>query len=182
MRTFGRTNLVPVIIWAALAFSAPFLPAAERTAPPGKTDPALMKRVEKELAAFGDAFRGANKLDKKAVFRLLSDYLKTHVHIYGAAFAVAPETRQGKPVKSSPYVYRSGDRFVEKDLIESYDYAAQPWYALPVKLKTPVWSEPYYDAGGGEAWMVTYSIPIYSGGEPSRLVGVVTSDVFLRGK
>jgi hypothetical protein len=39
-----------------------------------------------------------------------------------------------------------------------------------------VWSEPYYDAGGGEAWMVTYSVPVYSSRKNPRLIGVVTID------
>jgi hypothetical protein len=38
-----------------------------------------------------------------------------------------------------------------------------------------LWSALYFDAGGGEIWMVTYSVPVYD--SESRLVGVVTSDL-----
>ncbi|HEX7237341.1 MAG TPA: SpoIIE family protein phosphatase, partial [Gammaproteobacteria bacterium] len=45
----------------------------------------------------------------------------------------------------------------------------------------PVWSLPYFDAGGGETWMVTYSVPFFRrvAGNPRALAGVVTADLDL---
>lgn len=145
-------------------------------------DPAVRTDIENELAALADEIRSRADLDKTVVFTLLTAYLQKHPSIFGTAFAFAPKKERGKEVKSAPYVYRSGDRFIKKDLSESYNYTAPnaKWYSIPVKLKKPVWSKPYYDKGGGEAWMVTYSIPVYADTEETRLIGVVTSDVLIQ--
>jgi hypothetical protein len=37
-----------------------------------------------------------------------------------------------------------------------------------------IWSEPYFDAGGGEIWMKTLSIPIRKNGV---VIGVATTDM-----
>jgi hypothetical protein len=148
-------------------------------APRGEVAPAVKKRVEKELTAFAQELAQKKSLDKPGVFALLSKYIEQDPDVYGLVFAFAPEVREGITIKSAPYVYRNADVFVEKDLIDNYDYTApeHEWYSKPVKQGKPSWSAPYYDKGGGEAWMITYSIPIYAPGKDHRLLGVVTSDV-----
>jgi len=43
-----------------------------------------------------------------------------------------------------------------------------------------VWSAPYFDAGGGETWMITYSVPFFRrDGAARALAGVVTADLDL---
>lgn len=154
---------------------------AENDKPPvAQPDPAVIEQVENDLNNFADKLRKKKgALDQKKAFGMLKDHIKNKPHIYGAAFAYAPAERQGKRIKSSPYVYRSEGKFIEKDLIESYDYEVEAWYAEPVKQGRAVWSAPYFDEGGGEVWMITYSIPIYTKGDHPALIGVVTSDVFL---
>jgi hypothetical protein len=123
-------------------------------------------------------FGASGDLTAPVVFNLLRRHLEENPEIYGAAFAFAPVERDSALIKSSPYVFRSGGDaagFVEKDLAASYDYTAEAWYAEPVKKGKALWSAPYFDAGGGEIWMVTYSVPVYDA--ESRLVGVVTSDL-----
>ena len=46
-----------------------------------------------------------------------------------------------------------------------YDYLREddkewPWYVTPRKLGKPMWTEPYFDEGGGEVNMVTWSVPL----------------------
>lgn len=48
-----------------------------------------------------------------------------------------------------------------------------------VKLYCNHLSKPYYDAGGGEAWMIAYSIPLYFQGKQPQLIGVLTSDLIV---
>jgi len=118
-------------------------------------------------------------LNKESMPQLLTEYLQQDPDIYGAAFAFAPRVVDGVTTKAAPYIFRQADVFIEKDLIDNYDYTApdKEWYASPVKEGKPSWSKPYYDKGGGKAWMVTYSVPVYNKG--NRLLGVVTSDVIL---
>ncbi len=184
MRNLKKWFIVYAASLACLSLSPGFLFPAEQTASHGKVDRAIVKKVVRQLGAFAKEVSQKGDLDKKTVLAMLTEYLRRNPYIYGAAFAFAPEKKDGKLIKSSPYVYRNGEKFIEKDLIDSYDYTApdQEWYVTPVKLKKPVWSEPYYDRGGGEAWMITYSIPIYSGGKVGWFIGVVTSDVLIPGK
>lgn len=154
--------------------------AVEGENPYGKLDAAVVKKVEWELRTLARKLAEQGKTDKETVFGLLANHLWKNPEIYGAAFAFAPELKNGKEAKSAPYLYRNGDQLIQRDLSADYDYTApeQKWYAKPVKLGKSVWSEPCFNQRG-KAWMVTYSIPIFSGGKEHQLIGVVTSDVLL---
>jgi signal transduction histidine kinase len=55
------------------------------------------------------------------------------------------------------------------------------WYQIPKELGHAVWSEPYYDEGGGDIIMSTYSVPFYKTvAGTRRFLGVVTVDVSLQ--
>jgi sigma-B regulation protein RsbU (phosphoserine phosphatase) len=181
MRSLRKSFIVCGILSACLAMHVASSLAASPGTAQGKMDPGIKKEVEQKLLVLAGEISRKEVPDNEAVFVLLTDYLSKNPQIYGAAFAFAPRKKGGKLIKSSPYIHRSGERFIKKDLIESYDYTGsnQKWYVVPVKQRKPVWSQPYFDKGGGDAWMVTYSIPIYSSGKYSRLIGVVTSDVII---
>lgn len=83
----------------------------------------------------------------------------------------------------APYLHRHGDDIVFANLaLESYGYRDLPWYREAADSGLAVWSLPYFDAGGGETWMVTYSVPYFRETESSGrvLAGVVTADLDLR--
>lgn len=58
-----------------------------------------------------------------------------------------------------------------------YEYFSQPWYTVPAEKRSPVWSEPYYDEGGGNTLMCTYSVPFFN--EDDSFAGIVTADMGL---
>jgi quercetin dioxygenase-like cupin family protein len=147
--------------------------------PKREVDAAIKRRVEKELTVFTQALGEKKSLEKQDLFGLLTEYLKQDPDVYGAAFAFTPQVKEGVIVKAAPYVYRNADVYVEKDLIENYEYTApeQAWYAQPMRQGKPFWSKPYYDKGGGDAWMITYSVPLL--GKEHQVLGIVRSDVLL---
>lgn len=181
MRILRKLFVLCGILLACFAIDANSSLAANPETAQGKMAPGVKKEVEQKLRLLAREIGRKSVPDNDAVFSLLSDYLSNNPHIYGAAFAFAPRKKEGKLFKSSPYIHRSGDQLIKKDLIESYDYTKpkHKWYVAPVRQRQPVWSDPYFDKGGGDSWMVTYSIPIYSKGKNSRLIGVVTSDVLI---
>ena len=102
--------------------------------------------------------------------------------VYGSTIAVETGDGHASPEAFAPYYFRRNEGIAFSDLaLESYSYRTLPWYRLAADGRQPVWSSPYFDAGGGDTWMVTYSVPFFRRpGEGQRvLAGVVTADLDL---
>lgn len=101
--------------------------------------------------------------------------------VYGSTIAV--EAAEGSAAGAfAPYFFRRGDGVEYADLARaSYAYRELPWFRRAADAERPVWSLPYFDAGGGETWMVTYSAPFHRKQADARrvLAGVVTADLAL---
>jgi len=102
--------------------------------------------------------------------------------VYGSTIAV--EVREDEPGSRpfAPYYYRRGAAVAYSDLAaESYGYSRLKWYREAADTQQPVWSTPYFDAGGGETWMVTYSVPFFRKGPADQrlFAGVITADLAL---
>jgi hypothetical protein len=60
---------------------------------------------------------------------------------------------------TSPYWFRKNGTLTNKELaVPSYSINTQNWLRKPIDTKTPYWTEPYFDSGGGDIWMRTYSV------------------------
>ncbi len=101
--------------------------------------------------------------------------------VYGSTIAVEVDASDGaKPF--APYLFRRAGAIAYSDLAtDQYKYRELPWYRRAADGGQPVWSLPYFDAGGGDTWMVTYSVPFYRNlADKQRvLAGVVTADLDL---
>ena len=119
----------------------------------------------------------------KGTVKVIEQMLKENTLIYGTCIAFAPRISNGDTILYAPYVYVADDSLVYKDLgDEQYHYVKKEWYVQPRDLGKGVWSEPYYDEGGGEALMATYSVPFYRNSKGKKtFAGVVTADISLRG-
>ena len=106
--------------------------------------------------------------------RLLSD----NSIIVGSAVAFEPNYYKKRGLQFAPYSYRNNGVVISKQLGTSeYNYHNMEWYAVPMETGTGHWSEPYFDKGGGEMMMSTYSIPIRD--KNGEKVAVLTADVSL---
>lgn len=79
----------------------------------------------------------------------------------------------------SPYSYRdSSGKIVQKRLGEEgvASFEAE-WYQVPFHSGEPHWSEPYFDEGGGEVMMSTYSLPLKN--EKGEVYAIITADIAL---
>ena len=116
------------------------------------------------------------------IYPILESIVRQNGEVFGSAFAPAPDYFEAYG-RRAPYVCRSqelGGSLLQLDLAESnYQYEVRDWYTLPRDLGRATWTEPYFDEGGGNALMVTYSIPCYVGGRSNEFLGVVTCDVSL---
>jgi hypothetical protein len=52
----------------------------------------------------------------------------------------------------------------------------QLWLRQPIDSGFPIWTAPYFDAGGGNIWMKTRSVPVIVNGQ---IIAVATTDLAL---
>lgn len=99
--------------------------------------------------------------------------------IFGSCIAFEPYGFINDKENYAPYVYFSGDSVIITDLSKNnYNYRDWPWYKAP-ESGDPGWGEPYYDEGGGNVIMATYSVPFFYDKAGRKLRGVVTVDISL---
>ena len=107
--------------------------------------------------------------------KLLAD----NEYIVGSTVAFEPYYYKDKGRQFSPYTYKHDGTTTSKQLgTDTYDYHTMEWYTAPMQSGHGHWSEPYFDEGGGEMMMSTYSLPIRDAA--GRSVAVFTADVSLK--
>jgi HAMP domain-containing protein len=115
--------------------------------------------------------------DRDATVKLLRTTIAAGTEIFGATVALAPGVHRKN---FAPYFHRTGSDVRYVDLTENYDYTSRPWYAEPAASGRGGWSEPYFDEGGGEILMTTYSAPLFREvGGVREFAGVATADISL---
>jgi len=114
---------------------------------------------------------------------MIQEVLQKNHLLFGASIAFAPRIEVGDTAYFAPYLYLSNDTIAYKDLAENeYRYTTKEWYTRARDEGKGVWSEPYYDEGGGEVLMTTYAVPFYRDrGNGLVFAGVVTADLSLIG-
>jgi len=148
---------------------------------------AIVSRIETVLVSVQKVpLQIANSLEYSSygetiLLDLLRSVIENNPEIYGSTIAYEPYAFDQKSLYFAPYFYKNRDELQSTYLgSESYRYFEWDWYRLPKILGCPVWSEPYYDKGGGNIIMSTYSVPFYKIVEGKRkFTGIVTADVSL---
>lgn len=81
----------------------------------------------------------------------------------------------------SPYSFRNSEGKVESKQLGTaqYDYFYSDWFQIPQLLGEPCWSEPYFDEGGAQEYMSTYSYPIKD--DKGNVYAILTADISLSG-
>ena len=116
-----------------------------------------------------------------SLYTIVEAIVRNNEAIYGAAIAFEPHFFPEKGRYFSPYAYRDGDRIRTMSLGgPHYEYFYMDWYQIAATLREPYWTEPYYDEGGGEGLMATYSVPFYCLKNNERVfAGIATVDLDL---
>ena len=136
---------------------------------------ALLSRTKETSARVKNSFQDGN-FDKINIKEKLTKMLINRKPFFGSTLAFIP-TETNKNL-FSPYYYKKNNEILYTDLArKSYNYTAKEWYKTPVKLRKPVWSKPYFDKGGGNILMSTYSNPVFY---KDKLIGILTIDLSLQ--
>ena len=136
------------------------------------TDDELRAEAVSALDGLAAELAAERPADAEGYAARLRTYLEEHPGFYGSAAALLDD--EGNIV-ASPYVHRAYDGYVVLDLVApSYDIAAQGWVTAPLDANAGVWTEPYFDAGGGEIWMITRAAPVR---DDDGIFAIVTTDL-----
>jgi sigma-B regulation protein RsbU (phosphoserine phosphatase) len=116
-----------------------------------------------------------NEFNNESVNDVIQQTLSNNPNVYGSTVAFLPDkTHIGL---YAPYYYQTPKGLKYQDLAtESYNYPEKDWFSLPIKNNKGMWSKPYYDEGGGDILMITYSAPIH---RKDDLIGIATVDISL---
>ncbi|MBV6393895.1 MAG: hypothetical protein KPEEDBHJ_03140 [Anaerolineales bacterium] len=133
----------------------------------------IARSVALDLAAYAET----ETVGESDLISMLRATLNRNADVFGSTIAYEPN--QFKPGVDSyaPYFNRLPDNsLIFSNLgTPEYNYFIREWYTLPKSKQTTVISPPYYDYGGGEIWMVTWSAPFYN--EDGSFKGVATADI-----
>ena len=113
-----------------------------------------------------------------SLYKITRRIVEDNPVIIGSAIALMPEHRTARGRLFAPYSYLNGDQILSKQLgTDEYNYLKMEWFTESMDKHDGHWSEPYYDVGGGEMLMTTYSYPVQD--KKGNYVGVVTADLSL---
>ncbi|MBI5933490.1 MAG: PAS domain-containing protein [Chloroflexi bacterium] len=115
--------------------------------------------------------------DEEASKDAIAKMLTPNEQVFGSTISYEPYAFKPDRKYWAPYYSRSKGgtlQFAQLGTSE-YDYFQQPWYKIAKDSNAIILSPPYFDAGGGEIWMVTWSVPFYD--NTGKLKGVATADI-----
>ena len=119
---------------------------------------------------------------EESLMEMLAFVLQNKPEIFGSAVAFAPYALHPDKEGYAPYCYRTGAGLKFKNLDdENYRYFKWDWYTLARDSGKPLWTEPYFDLGGSNMLMSTYSLPFFSDSSSGAVFrGVITADLSLQ--
>ena len=99
--------------------------------------------------------------------------------VVGSTMAIVPGFYKKDSLRA-PYATRnlqSGEITLLSLATETYDYPSQEWFTGALEKDEGFWSEPYFDEGGGDILMTTFSMPVRD--RDGRVAAVLTADISL---
>jgi sigma-B regulation protein RsbU (phosphoserine phosphatase) len=141
----------------------------------GQTD-GVLTTVEVAIANTVPEIEGSLSNPDDLYF-IVERILRLNPIIVGSAIAFEPNYFPDKGVFFSPYAYRKDSVTIATKQLgtDDYDYHCMDWYQIPKLLGKAYWSDPYYDIGGGDMTMTTYSLPLFD--KNGMMYAVVTADI-----
>jgi serine/threonine protein kinase len=110
----------------------------------------------------------------KELFRWMRKMIEADTRLFGTCVSFEEYEFSDKLRDFAPYVCRKEKDEDAGNYLISYAYRERNWYAEAKKQQKALWTEPFFDEGGGDVFMVTHSVPIWRG---DKFAGVATADL-----
>lgn len=135
----------------------------------------VMLAVETVTHSFGWVV-GERLEDPEYMYRITRQLVENNAFIVGSAVAFAPDFYKEKGRLFAPYSCVATNGQVTSFSLP-YDYSEKEWYRAAKESGRAHWCEPYFDEGGGNVKMCTYSVPLTNG--TGQVYAVLTADISL---
>ena len=113
--------------------------------------------------------------NEQKLYSLLSEIVKGNTSINSMSVAYEPYAYNRKK-RFAPYVYREEGDILTTDLSKDQNYCSADWYSIPMLLKEPYWSEPYYSQAADNTLLVTFSVPMFKN---NKFIGIASANICL---
>ena len=177
-----------IVLFAALAVFVARRTSVMMTEEAERTVKSVVKettaRINQQLLAVETVTRnfawvvGEHLEDPDYMYRITRKLVENNECIVGSAVAFAPDFYKEKGRFYAPYACVSTNGQL-KSFPLPYDYSSREWYDETRTGGQARWCEPYFDEGGGEVMMCTFSVPLTNG--TGQVYAVLTADVSLLG-
>ncbi len=116
--------------------------------------------------------------DSTYLYHITQEVVEQNSEIVGSAIAFIPQYFSDRHF-FSPYSYKDSAGHVSSKQLgnDAYNYFEMEWYTVAYQSRKPHWSSPYFDEGGGQRLMTTYSIPLMD--EQGEVYAILTADIDL---
>jgi sigma-B regulation protein RsbU (phosphoserine phosphatase) len=173
---YAVTVVVSNRLARGMAISAAEREAADATEAAASHVEDVLHSIEERTLALGETL-SVLAPSRDDADRLLRRLVEGNRDLFGGAIAWA----SGPSGEHRALYYHRGpdgsDLEPEDLASEAYRYWEREWFRETLASGRPLWTEPYQDTGGGDAWMVTFAVPFGAAG--AAPAGVVTADVRL---
>lgn len=116
-------------------------------------------------------------LDAETSKKTIAQMLSQNEQVVGSTIAYEPNQFDPTMLYWAPYYSRASDGSLQYAQLgtSEYNYPQQDWYKLAKEANGIILSPPYFDEGGGNIWMVTWSVPFHD--QLGNFRGVATADI-----
>ena len=133
-----------------------------------------------EMTAQGVAWLAKDRVnDTNYLYEITRIVVESNPNIVGSAIAFEPDYYPEKHF-FSPYTTENVKNHKLSTFQlgnDKYDYFQMEWFQNASSTGKCVWSDPYFDEGGGDMLMSTYSVPMVD--ETGHVFAVLTADISL---
>ena len=193
MKPVERINLAIVAVTAVLflgiaafvAFSTSKMMENEARSTVENVVEATVGRIDRLMASVESAVEnsawivGERLSDPDYMFKITGELVQNNSFIVGSTIAFEPNFFPSKGYYYSAFSYKDGTGAIKRIQQggETFKYHGMDWYRIPKESKKSSWCEPYFDEGGAEVMMCTYSVPLMK--RDGTVYAVLTADVSL---